>query len=150
MFNESIANQYIPPTLNQGLIKLIPKPNKDLLTLDNWRPISLLNNDYKVFALIFANRLKNLLDSIIDETQSGFMKNRHITNNIRLVLDILDYPEFSVDDGFIFFLFFLFLRHLIQWSINLFLTHLENMVLETFSLALLKPFTVKATALLNY
>lgn len=32
------------------------------------------------------------------------MSNRHNTNNIRLVLDILDYPQFNVDNGFILFL----------------------------------------------
>jgi len=43
---------------------------KDPLLLDNWRPISLLNSDYKIFALILAKRLTS--DSI-DESQSGFM-----------------------------------------------------------------------------
>lgn len=104
MFNESVNNQCLPPPLTQGLITLIPKPKKDLFSLDNWRPISLLNNDYKLFALIFAKRLKSVLDSITKE--SGFMRNRHITNNIRLVLDILDYPEFNIDNGFILFLDF--------------------------------------------
>lgn len=28
MFNESISNQCLPPTLTQGLITLIPKPKK--------------------------------------------------------------------------------------------------------------------------
>lgn len=32
------------------------------------------------------------------------MKNRHIENNIRFVLDILDYPELVHDNGFILFL----------------------------------------------
>ena len=74
----------LPPLLTQGLIPLIPKPNKDPLFIDNWRPISLLNIDYKIFASIIAKRLKNVLDPIIDEVQSGFMRNRHISNNIRL------------------------------------------------------------------
>jgi len=34
------------------------------------------------------------------------MKNRHITNNVRLVLDILDYSELIKDNGFILFLNF--------------------------------------------
>lgn len=34
------------------------------------------------------------------------MRNRHITNNIRLVLDILDYPELVKDDSFILFVDF--------------------------------------------
>jgi len=85
---------------------LIPKPKKDPLILDNWRPISLLNNDYKVFALILANRLKSVLDNIIDESQSGFMQNRHISNNVRFILDALDYSDFVQDDSCILFLDF--------------------------------------------
>lgn len=106
VFLESIDREQLPTTMTQGLTTLIPKANKDTSFIDNWRPISLLNNDYKIFALIFARRLKKVLDSIIDETQSGFMSKRHITNNIRLVIDILDYSEILDDNGFILFLDF--------------------------------------------
>uniref|UniRef100_A0A8C7XZI9 Reverse transcriptase domain-containing protein n=1 Tax=Oryzias sinensis TaxID=183150 RepID=A0A8C7XZI9_9TELE len=106
MFLESIDKELLPTTLTQGLTTLIPKSGKDPLFLDNWRPISLLNNDYKIFATILAKRLKLTLDSVIDETQSGFMSGRHIMNNIRLVLDILDYPDIINDNGFILFLDF--------------------------------------------
>lgn len=85
VFAESTDRGSLPPTLCQGLITLIPKPKKDPLILDNWRPISLLNNDYKVFALILAKRMKSVLDAIINECQSGFMQNRLISNNICLV-----------------------------------------------------------------
>ncbi len=78
VFTESIDNESLPPTLTQGLITLIPKPKKDVVLTDNWRPICLLNNDYKVLAIAFAKRLKLVLDTVIDESQSGFMNNRHI------------------------------------------------------------------------
>ena len=103
---ESVEQGILPPTLTQGLITLIPKPKKDHLLIDNWRPISLLNTDYKVFASVLAKRLKNVLDPIIDETQSGFMRKRHISNNIRLVLDLIDYSSLCSDDSLIFFLDF--------------------------------------------
>ena len=32
----------------QSIITIFPKQNKDLTILDNWRPISLLNVDYKI------------------------------------------------------------------------------------------------------
>uniref|UniRef100_I3KX85 Reverse transcriptase domain-containing protein n=1 Tax=Oreochromis niloticus TaxID=8128 RepID=I3KX85_ORENI len=96
----------LPPTLCQGLITLIPKPGKDPLLLDNWRPISLLNNDYKMLAQVLANRIKPVLDKVIDESQSGFMQNRHISNNIRLILDIINYPELVQDGSLIPFLDF--------------------------------------------
>lgn len=78
VFSESIKNSVLPPTMTQGLIALIPKPKKDVLLIDNWRPICLLNNDYKILALLLAKRIREVLDSIIDEAQSGFMRNRQI------------------------------------------------------------------------
>lgn len=104
VFRESSVKTSLPPTLCQGVITLIPKPNKDPLIIDNWRPITLLNNDYKIIALILAKRLKSVLNSVIDETQSGFLPNRHISNNIRLVLDILDYSHLLPKESFMLFL----------------------------------------------
>lgn len=106
VFRESIEKETLPPTLTQGVIALIPKPKKDLTNLDNWPPITFLNKDYKIFATIFAKRMKACLDTIIDETQSGFMRGRHIMNIIRLVLDLLDYNELVEHNSFIIFLDF--------------------------------------------
>ncbi len=104
VFKESIESALLPPTLCQGLITLISKPNKDPLLIDSWRPITLLNNDYKIIALVLSKRLKCVLNNLIDECQSGFLQKRHICNNIRLVLDILDYSDFFSNDNLILFL----------------------------------------------
>ncbi len=79
-----------------------PKAKKRI----NWRPTSLLNNDAKLFALIFAKRLKTGLADIIDEEQSGFMPRRNIVNNIRLISDMIDYNEVIPDESFILFVDF--------------------------------------------
>lgn len=44
-----------------------------------------------------------MLDPVIDEVQSGFMRRKHISNNIRLVLDVIDYSFLCPDDSFILF-----------------------------------------------
>jgi len=106
VFIESIEKGELPSSLKQGVITLIPKPNKDILYLENWRPISLLNNDAKLFALIFAKRLKKGLENIIDEEQTGFIQVRHISNNIRKILDMVDYNDYVLDDSFILFIDF--------------------------------------------
>ncbi len=103
VFKEAIQQGYLPNSLKQGLITLLPKPNKDVFFLENWRPITLINNDANIFACIFAERLKKCLDYIIDECQSGFMKGRHISNNIRLILDVIDYNECITDNSCILF-----------------------------------------------
>ena len=41
----------------QGLISLIPKKDRNLDYVKNWRPIILLNTDYKILAKVIANRI---------------------------------------------------------------------------------------------
>lgn len=60
--------------MKQGIITLLPKPGKDKRYIDNLRPITLLNVDYKLFTNIIANRLKMDIGQIISETQSGLLK----------------------------------------------------------------------------
>ena len=45
-FLECIQKGYLPSTMKTGLITCYLKPKKDLLLIDNWRPITLLCNDY--------------------------------------------------------------------------------------------------------
>ncbi len=90
-------------SMKRGLVCLIPKPNKDS---SPWRPITLLNSDYYFLASVCAEKTKHCLANIISNTQSGFLKGRHIPNNIRLIIDILDYSEFINKEAFILFINF--------------------------------------------
>ena len=67
------------------------KTGKDLCQLKNWRPISLLNVDYKILTKILAIRLQSCLDEIICSDQVGYIKNRFIGENIRTTVDIMTY-----------------------------------------------------------
>lgn len=96
MFKESTACGELA-TLKEGLITIILKPKKDKLYIDNWRPITLLNNDAKLLSLVLlvfysscSRRIKKCLKEIAEE-QSEFMTGRHISNNIRLISDMIDY-----------------------------------------------------------
>ncbi len=106
IYEECIFQGDMTATMKRGVISLISKPDKDLLVIDNWRPISLLTLDYKILPSVYAKRLSYGLGNIISESQSGFMKGRHISNNIRLVLDLLDYQDLIHSDGLILFLDF--------------------------------------------
>ena len=68
-------------------IKLLK--NRNLLLVKNWRPIILLNADYKLYSKIIATRLKNVLPTLIHTDQSGFMAGRNITQNIRKTSDTI-------------------------------------------------------------
>ena len=77
----------------QGVITCIPKEGKDRRYLNNWRPISLLNTDIKIASAAIANRLKEVLFLIISDSQKGFVKNRFIGENTRLLFDLMHYLE---------------------------------------------------------
>jgi hypothetical protein len=72
----------------RGIITLIPKKNNNRLFLKNWRPISLLNTDYKIIAKVLATRLQEVLPSIVNNDQSGYLKGRYIGQNIRILEDV--------------------------------------------------------------
>ena len=57
-------------TESQSLAVIILHPKSgDTKLLSNWRPISLMNCDYKIMAKVFANRLKLVVPEIISKEQ---------------------------------------------------------------------------------
>ena len=61
-----------------GIVQIIPKADKDLRLLTNWRPLTLLNTFYKIISGVLANRLKTVLDYLIGPEQKGYVPNRSI------------------------------------------------------------------------
>lgn len=73
----------------RGVISLIPKKDKDKSTLENLRPISLPNVDYKVLTKVIAKTIEKMLPKIINPDQTGYVKGRYIGENIRLIQDVM-------------------------------------------------------------
>ena len=90
-FNFGFGKGELSISQKQGIMRLIPKKDKTLSYLKNWRPITLLNVDYKIATKALALRLGKVLPKIIDKAQTGYLKGRFIGQNIRLISDILDY-----------------------------------------------------------
>jgi len=67
--------------LNETKICLIPKTERPR-KMAEFRPISLCNVSYKVISKVLSSRLKRLLPELISETQSAFVAERLITDNI--------------------------------------------------------------------
>jgi exonuclease III len=89
-----------------GIISLIPKAEKDPLQIKNWRPITILNVDYKILTKALAFRLKPVLPKIIHQDQCGFVMDRLIGENIRIVDDLIKYCDKEGIEGLLVFLDF--------------------------------------------
>ena len=77
----------------RGVITLIPKVDSGLLDLQNWRPITLLKTDYKIASKAIARRIETILPRLVYPDQTGFMKERYIGENLRLISDVLEYTK---------------------------------------------------------
>ena len=60
---------------------------------ENYRPISLLNTLYKIFAAILQRRISSTLDRHLQKTQYGFRKDRSTADAIHLIRRIIEYGE---------------------------------------------------------
>ena len=105
--NEGFKSGQLASSQRKGIITLLHK-GKDLTReeLTNWRPITLINVDYKIATKVLAKRLQHIFPSIIDSDQTGYIKGRYIGENVRLIEDVLRYTENKDLPGLLLFLDF--------------------------------------------
>ena len=96
----------MPQEWNEGLIYMIPKTNGQLEELRHWRPITSLNVIYKILAKTIARRLQPYLPELIHDSQTGFMKERSIFDNIILFWEMVAFAKLHKQDLAVLFLDF--------------------------------------------
>ncbi|GAU12294.1 hypothetical protein TSUD_142030 [Trifolium subterraneum] len=75
--------------LNATFIALIPKVDSPQC-LNDFRPISLVGSLCKIMAKVLANRLREVISSVISESQTAFVKDRRIVNGILIANEVVD------------------------------------------------------------
>jgi len=115
-FNYAFQRGQMNITQKQGIIKVIPKKKKDKSYLENWRPLTLLNVDYKIATKTMAHRIATVLPKLINEDQTGYVKGRYIGQNIRLIQDIMKVTESENIPGIALFIDFKKAFDTLDWN----------------------------------
>ena len=74
----------LPPRFHEGLITILHKSGEQTDPA-NYRPITLLSTDYRLYAKVLALRLNPCLQDVIDPEQTAFVPGRCIGENIMLL-----------------------------------------------------------------
>ena len=90
VYNHAFRTGTLALSQRRGIISLLFKKG-DRTQLKTWRPVTLLNTDYKILTKALANRLQQVLPFIIHTDQTASIKGRTINDNTRLLHDVVAY-----------------------------------------------------------
>lgn len=81
---------------------LFKKKEKD--NIANYRPITVLNVDYKMFTKVLTIRISPIALKLIHENQAGFMKGRRIDDHTETIKLMINWCEEVAENGMLVFL----------------------------------------------
>lgn len=93
VFEEAKNNASFPQEMLTATIITLPKPGKEPNLPQNFRPISLLNVDVKLYAKLIAHRLMTMLPKLINYDQVGFVMGRQTADATRRMVNLLHLME---------------------------------------------------------
>jgi exonuclease III len=89
LFNECFKLGFLSESMYKGVITLIYKGKGDRSIRSNWRPITLLNSDYKILMKILYNRLKPFTPKLINQNQTCGIPGRNIQDGIYSLYSVI-------------------------------------------------------------
>ena len=89
-FTLMISHNWVPESFTRTVIKLIPRKPVSR-TVENYRPITLINTDQKILSHLLANRLKKSLTTLVGPHQTAYLPQRSIHSSLTQVNLNLEY-----------------------------------------------------------
>ncbi|MCH81438.1 ribonuclease H protein, partial [Trifolium medium] len=89
LFDQFHGTATLPKSFSSYFVTLIPKIVSPF-SLGDFRPISLLGRLYKIIAKVLTERLSRVMDSLVETTQSAFIKGRNLVDGVVVVNEVVD------------------------------------------------------------
>ena len=105
VYNDCFDNNILPLSMRRSIISLIHNKG-DKTDIENYRPISLTNTDYRILTFVLANHLQKVTKDIVCPDEVAYITDRFIGTNMRLVLDLFDLYNSKNDRGLFMFVDF--------------------------------------------
>ena len=99
VYNEAITSGKLHLTARRSVISLLEKPRTSGLRLTQWRPLSLLNVDNRIYGKCLALQMQKAMDTIVHYSQTGFIKGRHLLESVMKIMEIVNTCETKACDG---------------------------------------------------
>ena len=74
---------------------------KDKTKIENYRPLTMLETDYKILTKVLSQKLGVMAPNLIHENQAGFIPGRSLYDHIKLAQLMPEYAESDFKDGLI-------------------------------------------------
>ena len=93
VYQKIMEQEELHETAKQGLLCLLPKARKSMTKVQDRRPITLLNTDYKILSKAVANKIKPIIKDIIHVNQTGFIAERNIADNLIHIRNVIQHAN---------------------------------------------------------
>ena len=93
MLNNSWEEGILAQSKRVGLITLMCKDFSQSDKINFWRPISLLNTDYKILSKLISLRLSKVIADIVHADQTCSIPGRYIHDNVHLIWNLIEYAN---------------------------------------------------------
>jgi exonuclease III len=116
LYTEIFNQKILCNSMYSGMISQIYKGSGSRTDRKNWRPLTMLNVDYKILARILVSRLRNVMHKIVHPDQNCSVPGRDIRDGLSQIYNIISYAEANDLEGLLLSVDHMTAFDIVEWD----------------------------------